>query len=380
MDMRLLVVTPFLETHGGMERVVLKIASHFDARIHCLRYNPEGTFEEFRGLDIEVARPGFLSRLPVGRRVSSAIEAGSHFYNVRLKDYDLVNAHQTPSEWIRNRNSPVVWYCHSPNREAFDLYDWRMSQRGPLQKAAFWPSIEAFRIIEARTVPKIEYIFTNSKNTQGRISHYLHRESEVLHPGVELERFSCSDYGKFFLYPSRIVPEKRIEFALDAFDRFSKSNPDSGWKLVVAGSVSDRPEHRKYFACLKGMGVANVEFRSNISEEELLGLYSRCGAILYTPINEDFGIVPLEAFASSKPCIAVNEGGPKETVEDGVDGFLVNSTDEMAQRMAQLAERPELLEEMGRRGRKKAETKFTWKRFLDRFGEKAEELIKEKGK
>jgi len=378
MDMRLLVVTPFLETHGGMERVVLKIASHFDARIHCLRYNPEGTFEEFRGLDIEVAKPGFLSRLPMGRRVSSAIEAGSHFYNVKLKDYDLINAHQTPSEWIRNRNSPVVWYCHSPNREAFDLYDWRMSQRGPLQKAAFWPSIEAFRILEARTVPKIEYIFTNSRNTQGRIRQYLHRDSEVLHPGVDVERFSCSDYGKFFLYPSRIVPEKRIEFALEAFEIFRKSNP--GWNLVIAGSVSQRPEHQAYLAKLKSAAGKGVEFRTNIPEKELLGLYSRCGAILYTPINEDFGIVPLEAFASSKPCIAVNEGGPKETVEDGVDGFLVGNPGEMAQRMAQLAGRPELMEEMGRRGRKKAETKFTWKLFLDRFGEKAEELIKEKGK
>ena len=109
--MRLVIATPFLETKGGMERVVLKIAQHFKAKIHCFSYEPGATFEEFRSLEIETAKPGALSKIPFGKRVTSAIEAGSHFYNVKLSDYDLINAHQTPSEWIRNKNSPVLWYC-----------------------------------------------------------------------------------------------------------------------------------------------------------------------------------------------------------------------------------------------------------------------------
>jgi glycosyltransferase involved in cell wall biosynthesis len=376
--MRLAIVTPFLETAGGVERVVLKIAQHFDAAIHTVRYDKEGTFPEFQGLNVHL-HSSVVGRVPLGKRVASATEAGNVFYNLRLKDYDLINAHQTPSEWARHRNSPMIFYCHSPNREAFDLYEWRMRQRNAAQRAVFWASIQAFKYFEFRTVPKIEYIFTNSKNSQSRIKKYLKRKSEVLYPGIDAERFTCKDYGKFFLYPSRIVPEKRIEFAIEAFDRFRKSNPGKEWKLIVAGSLSQRPEHRKYFEELKKTGVQGVDFQTNVPEQELLDLYSRCFSVLYAPVNEDFGLIPLEGFASSKPCIAVNEGGPRETVVDGSDGFLVDTPEAMADKMAMLAQRPELAEEMGKKGRKKVETIFTWKRFLTRFGEKAEELIKEKG-
>jgi len=62
--MRLVLVTPFLETRGGLDRVILKIAEHFDARIHCIRYDPQNSFSEFEALDIRVAKPGLLSKLP----------------------------------------------------------------------------------------------------------------------------------------------------------------------------------------------------------------------------------------------------------------------------------------------------------------------------
>ncbi|MFN7991893.1 MAG: glycosyltransferase, partial [Candidatus Micrarchaeia archaeon] len=176
--MRLLIATPFLETKGGMERVVLRIARHFGASIHCMYYDRENTFDEFRGLDVQTAKPSFLSKLPIGRRVATAADVGRYFYNVRLEGYDIINAHQTPSEWIRNRNSPVIWYCHTPNREAFDLYEWRMNRRNILSKALFRASIEAFKQLEFRTVPKIEYIFTNSRNSQDRIKKFLKRDSE----------------------------------------------------------------------------------------------------------------------------------------------------------------------------------------------------------
>jgi glycosyltransferase involved in cell wall biosynthesis len=380
--MKLAIVTPFLETAGGVERVVLKIAQHFDASIHTIRYDKEGTFPEFQGLDIHL-HTSRLGKVPLGKRVASAVEAGKVFYSLKLRDYDLVNAHQTPSEWARNRNSPMIWHCHSPNREAFDLYEWRMKQRNPAQRAIFWSSIQAFKFFESQTVPKIEHIFANSRNTQARIRKYLNRDSEVLYPGIDAERFGCAGYEKFFLYPSRIVPEKRIEFAIDAFERFRKANPNKGeWKLIIAGSVSERPEHKGYLAGLRSMaaGVPGVQFRMNVTEQELLSLYSRCYSVLYTPINEDFGLIPLEGFASSKPCIAVNEGGPRETVDDGVDGFLIDSPDAMAQKMSYLAQRPELARSMGKIARKKAETKFNWDRFLTRFGQKAEELIKEENK
>jgi glycosyltransferase involved in cell wall biosynthesis len=381
--MRLVITTPFLEVKGGMERVVLKIAQRFDARIRCISYDPENTFEEFKKLAVETAKPTLLSRIPVGNRVSSAIDAGNHFYNLKLepKEYDLINAHQTPSEWVRNRNSPVLWYCHTPNREAFDLYEWRMKRRNPVSKAVFWASIQAYKHFEFQTVPKIEYVFTNSRNSQDRIRKYLKRESEVLHPGVEVEKFSCKAYEEFFFYPARMTPEKEIEYAIEAFKLFKKranagGKPETGnWKLVIAGGLSKRPEHLDYYKKMKALCDASITIETNVSEERLLDLYARCYAVLYTPQNEDFGLIPFEAFASSKPCIARNEGGPKETIHDLSDGFLVNSVFEMSERMEFLAKNPDKTEIMGKQGRKKVETHFTWDVFLKRFEEKAKEIV-----
>lgn len=382
--MKLIIATPFLETCGGMERVVLKIAEHFDARIECLNYNPENTFEGFKNLEVNSKRQNSKSKLPFGKRLFGAIDAGNYFYNLKLNptDYDIINAHQTPSEWIRNKNSPVIWYNHSPNREAFDLYEWRMKRRNILSKVMFWASIKAYKYFEFRTVPKIEYVFTNSKNSQARIKKYLHLESEILYPGVEFEKFSCKSFDQFFFYPARIVPEKDLEFAIEAFKKFLSAHPkgkDGRWKLIICGSLSKRPEHIAYFNKVRAMcqqiAGGSIIIETNVSEERLHELYACCYAVLYTPVNEDYGLIPAEASSSSKPCIARNEGGPKETIIDGVDGFLVNSPDELSERMQLLAKDPERAVAMGKSGRKKVEKNFTWDVFLSRFDKKAKEII-----
>lgn len=381
--MRLAVTTPFLETRGGMERVVLKIAQHFNAKIHCINYDAENSFQDFIDMDIEAAKPGWLRSMPVGKRVSTAIEAGWHFYNAKLSDYDVINAHQTPSEWIRNKNSPVLWYCHTPNREAFDLYEWRQKRRNPISQTIFWATIQPFKLLESRTVPRIEHIFTNSKNSQGRITKYLKRSSEVLHPGVDLEKFSSKPSERYFLYPSRIAPEKDLEYAVEAFKLFAnRQNPKPGaskpetqnWKLIMAGALSKRPEHAAYLKKLRSISTPDIEIRTNVGDWEMRDLYARSTAVLFTPVNEDYGLVPLEAMASGKPCIAKNEGGPKETIQDGRDGFLINSIWEMAGKMELLAKDPERCSQMGKAGRAKVERDFTWEKFLNRFGEKANEL------
>ncbi len=372
--MKLIVVTPFLESRGGVDRVILKIAQHFDARVHCVRYNSETTFSEFENLHVEVAKPGLLSKVPFMKRVTTAAEAGNYFYNLKLEDYDVINAQQTPSEWIRNKNPRVIWYCHSPNREAFDLYRWRMKRRSILAKPVFWTSIQAFKHFEFKTVPNIEYIFTNSRNSQARISKYLHRNSEVLYPGVDTQKFSFKSQENFFFYPSRIAPEKNFEYAIEAFKIFSGRFKD--WKLIIAGSLSSRPEHQRYFKKLKSMCDASISLETNVTEERLLDLYGRCYAVLYTPVNEDYGLVPLEAMASSKPCIAKDEGGPKETIVDGRDGFLVPSIWKLAEKMEWLAKNPERCAEMGKEGRRKVQKDFTWVQFLKRFEEQARKISK----
>jgi len=366
--MNLAIAAPFIENRGGTERIILKIAQEMDAKIYTLSFAPEKTYEGFAELDVEVlpAKYGLLPK----NKILSAVEAGMTFYNLKLKDFDVVNPYGTPSEWVRNKNWPAIWYCNTPSRDAFDLYEWRMKRRNAIQKAMFWGATSAFKFFEFRTVPKIEHVFANSRNVQERLKKYLHKDSEVLYLGVEYKEFRQGDYKKYFFYPSRIVQEKDFEFAIEAFDIFSREH--KGYEFVIAGSS---PPDSEYLRSLKDLcAQKNVTLLTNLEDKTLKDLYSDCLAVLYSPVNEDFGLVPLEGMASGKPCISKNEGGPKETIDDGKDGFLVNSPQEMAQRMARLADVHELAEEMGKKGREKVIAKFNWGLFLKRFRQKAEEL------
>lgn len=368
--MKLAIAHPFLYVRGGAEKVVLKIAQRFDAKIYCALYEKDKTFPEFKDTDIEVIPSKAFGLMPgmLPIRIRHAIAAGEAFYFRKLSDYDVINAQGTPSEWIRHKNERVVWYCHTPNREAFDLYDFRMNRRRPHGKLVYWGCIQAFKYFENRTVPKLEHIFANSLNTQERLQKYLGLKSEILHPGVDYGEFECENYEQYFLYPSRITPEKRFEYAIEAFRQFKRKSGQKNWKLIIAGALMrDRPEHVQYYDWLRRYMQDDGEIRLNLSFQELKKLYSNAYSVLYSPVNEDFGIVPLEAMASRKPCIAMNEGGPKEALVNGQTGFLVNSIEEMANRMNYLAERPDETEEMGRKGREHVEKNFSWERFLERF-------------
>jgi glycosyltransferase involved in cell wall biosynthesis len=375
--MKLAIAHPFLKLRGGAERVVLKIAQHFDAKVYCSIYEPQNTFPEFRDVDVEVIGSGLrttASLLPA--RVGNAAVAGEQFYFKKLDNYDVVNAQGTPSEWIRNRNSPVVWYCFSPNREAFDLYEWRMQRRNPLEKALYWSFLQPYRKIEISVVPKIEHIFAISSNVQERIRKYLGRESEILMPGVEYERFHAGEFERYFFYPSRIAPEKNFEMAIEAFKRFRSKHKD--WKFVIAGSLDrNRQEHVAYYNKIKEMLGKDGKIMLNLSTEKMVNLYSNCFCVLYTPVNEDYGLIPLEAFASSKPCIAINQGGPKELVKEGV-GYLVNDVGGMVSKMEHLSGRAAEAEKMGKTARKYVEKQFSWKQFLKRFGEVCLKLSKDR--
>jgi len=369
---KLAILHPFLIYKGGAERVVLQIAKHYDAKIYVVDYKADATFEEFKKLDIEKIKAPFL---PIPKRMAYGVASGFAYFNLKLKDYDVVNAQGAPSEWARNKNKPMIWYCHTPNREAYDLYEWRQSRRSFSQRVAFSFLVNVFKFVEKRTVPKIEHIFANSKLTKQRIKKYLNREAEVLYPGVDYKNFYFKEYGDFFFYPSRIAPEKRIELAIEAFKDFEKYNKEL--KLVIAGSLAyERKEHIEYFKFLKRT-IGNderIELFTNISEKEMKDFYASCYSVVFTTMNEDFGLVPLEANASYKPIIAINEGGPRETIKNNFNGFLINNKKELFEKMIELSKNEQLVKKLGKNGRNFVEKNFSWERFFKVFDKRIKEV------
>lgn len=367
--MKLVLTQHSINDRGGAERVILKIAQRYDATIYTLGYDPKGTFEEFKDLNIKIFKERRSTGNMLPKRVSNALHYGYGFYNLKIKeDYDVINSHMSPSEWVRNKNPRVLWYCHTPPRE---LYDPTVAN---LRKKSFGESIlykgfgRVYTNIENGVVRKIEAIATNSGITQGRIKRVFGRDAEIINPGIDYESFYNKGDGKYFIYPSRIAKQKRQDYAIEAFSMLTKDRRYRDYKLILAGNMSERyADFKEYYERLKAMNVRNVIFMPNPSDAELREAYSRSTAVLFAAINEDYGIVPLEGMASYKPVISVNEGGPTETIINGKTGFLVNSPNEMAKKMALVAENGKLAEAMGKEGRKRVEKRYSWNAFFTKF-------------
>ncbi len=367
--MKLILLQPYLNLRGGVERVILKIAQHYDASIYTMEYERSSTFSEFGDVDIRiVGKPPALSdRLPY--RASQGYRYGYNFYNMKIKDdYDVLNPHISPSEWIRHKNERVVWYCHTPPREVYDLYETRMQNRSYKEKLVYAALVGTYKVIARGITKSIEEIATNSKTTNERIKRYYGRESSVVNPGIDYKDYYDEGDSKYFFYPSRIVVNKRQDYVINAFRQFKKKTKDTKHKLVIAGTLSSDPEHKKYFEKLKAMSKGlSVVFKTNINDKQLRELYANSTAVLFSAVNEDYGFIPLEAMASSKPIISVNEGGPRETILNGKTGFLVDSPTAMANGMATVIADKDAAESMGRSGRRRVEKKYSWEAFFDKF-------------
>lgn len=366
--MKIIIAQPYINLRGGVDRVILKIAEHYKAKILTLEYDSKSSFSEFSKLDIEVVgkKVPLSGMLPY--RASQGFRYGYSFYNMKLdEDYDVINAHISPSEWIRHRNERVLWYCHTPPREVYDLYDTRMKNRGAKEKLVYAAMAKAYRLIASGITKDIEEIATNSETTRERIRKYYSRNAAVISPGIESKDYADKGDGKFFLYPSRILVNKRQDYVIDAFKRFAKASKE-GYGLVIAGSLSNDPEHKRYYERIKEMARGqDIRIITNLSDEKLRELYSTCSAVLFAAINEDFGFIPLEGMASGKPVISVNEGGPRETILNSKTGFLVDSPKEMAEKMLFVTEHKDIAGRMGREGRRRVENEYSWESFFEKL-------------
>lgn len=364
--MDLVLVQNYIDAQGGGERVILELAKKFNPIIYTLAYEPKKVYPELAEFDIRLiprhAASSFASIAPLGSdaRLGKSALAGLSFLSFKIhEDYDAISAHVVPSEWIRNRNERVCWYCHglsSPEK------GWReLPEEGEtlVGKAA----ARSYSAIGGMVVKKIERICTNSLYTSKSLNSLFKRQDgEVVYPAIDAKEFSCGEYGKFFLFVSRMLPEKRAEFAIGAFKAFSKKK--KGWKLIIAGHARNSEYEHQYLDYLKSISKgAAIEFAVNRGDSEIRELYSRCFSTLFPAKCEPFGIVPLESMASSKPCISMNEGGPRESIVDGKTGFLVDSAGQMAEKMLFLADNPSGCEKMGKAGRKHVEKNFTWLEF-----------------
>lgn len=379
--MKIAVYHPWVYLKGGAERTLLELMrrSRHEWVLYTNHYDAEGTFPEFRDLPIVQ-----LSQVSVRRTVVDVGLASLRALTQPLP-LDGTAALMVSSEGLGNlitlrpRGVPIFCFCHTPLKVVYDPFtrDRYFSQQpGRVTRAA----ISFYTAIDRLGWRRYERVFCNSREVAQRVLGAglasLNRV-EVIHPGVDLERFDPTGPREtYFLLAGRIARTKTIELAIDAFRLLKAQCPMAEpFRLVIAGMVDAKS--RPYLQAMqqRASGRSDVEFVIGPSDAELLDLYRRCYATLFTALNEDWGLVALEGMASGKAVIAVGRGGPLESVVDGETGLLRPAEPAaFADAMAELVSDPGRAATMGRCGRQRAAA-FPWHAFVDRIDDYVDALV-----
>jgi alpha-1,3/alpha-1,6-mannosyltransferase len=382
---------------GGAERLVVDAALHLQAAGHRVtlfttHHDHARCFEPTRDgtLDVRVYGDFLPSHLRQRLRAPCMIVRMIYLAGVMklcggrfdVIFCDLIS-HAIPFVRLLSRTR-IVFYCHFPDllltpprHFLYRLY------RAPLDR------------LEELTTGMADRVLVNSRFTASvfrRTFPHLHtRTPEVVYPGVDCDRYasiSASQPGEkeetlTLLSINRYERKKNLGLAIDALALLRErvaAEVFTRVRLIIAGGYDERwQESRETLHELQvraqRAGLADlVAFKCSFTDAERLALLSRCVCVVYTPENEHFGIVPLEAMAAGRPVVAVNNGGPLETIVHEETGLLCAPTPQaFADACARLITNHEETARMGQAGRAHVAQHFS----QALFGRRLETILRE---
>jgi glycosyltransferase involved in cell wall biosynthesis len=309
--MKIAIFHDYFGAIGGGEKVAITLAKLLNADIITTDVEAIDKLDR----EVDVRSLGHTPTIPPLKQIS----ATKKFYSSDFSnDYDFFIFTGNWSHYAAHNNHPNMWYCYTPIRVFYDLYYTFLHRQDFITRPAFRAWVYGHRWMDQRSVNNVDQLVTISKNSQKRIEKYYHRTADIIYPPVDVSKFRHKEYGDFWFSVNRLYPEKRIELQINAFRKI----PDE--KLIIVGGYAKGDHAKKYAKNISKGLPQNVKILGEISEKELIDLYARCKGLICTALDEDFGLTPVEAMASGKPVIAVNEGGFRETVTEKT-GLLINA-------------------------------------------------------
>ena len=298
---------------GGAERVAAAMHDSFpSAPMYTTVALPHRLPKELRGADIRTSAmqhlPGMEQRF---RQYFMLYPFAVERFD--LSAYDLIFSSSSGyAKGVRRRSNAIhVCYCHTPMRWVWRYEDYVARESfGRVTRSLLPLSLWGLRKWDLRAAQQPNYYIANSRQVALRIKQYYGRESIVIPPPIEVDRFQMStQLDDYYLVLSRLIPYKRIDLAIEACNRL-------GRRLVIIGDGPDRER-------LEKLAGPKIEFLGRQPDSQVNLYASRCRALLFTG-EEDFGMVPLEVNAAGRPVIAYRGGGAMETVIEGLTGVFFN--------------------------------------------------------
>ncbi len=314
---RVAIIHYWLVTMRGGERVLERLLQLFpEADIFTHVYDPAAMSATIRARTV---RTSFIQKLPGARKhyqaylplMPMALE------QLDLRGYDLVISSESgPAKGVIPAPDALhMCYVHSPMRYLWDHYHDYRDEAGWLRRAVMPVLCHGLRQWDTSSAARVDRVLANSNFIRERVAKAWRREAEVVHPPVDPALFSPSDEVEpGYLWVGQLVPYKRADLAIDAFNAL-------GLPLTVVG---DGPQA----AMLKKRAGPTIRMIPRLDFGELRRAYARCRALVFTA-EEDFGIVPVEVMASGRPVVAYGRGGALDSVVEGRTGlFFAEQTTE----------------------------------------------------
>ncbi len=314
---RCALVHDWLNQQGGAENVLEVLHDLFEGPpVYTSLYQPDQLDVRLRQWDI---RPSGLNRLPGAHALHRYLLPlyPAAFARMDLSGLDLVLSIKSafclgvrtirPAQQARH-----ICYCLTPTRFLWNFEGY--TQRERMSAPARFLSrhmVARLRAWEVAAAQRIDEFVAISRTVQARIQACYGRESVVIPPPVNTEQFrpaATAARGEYFLIVSRLVPYKRIDLAVAAFNRM----PDK--TLIIAGTGRAAPE-------LQRRANSNIRFTGYLDRSQIVSLVQGCQAFVF-PGEEDFGITPVEAMSAGKPVIAYQAGGALDFVQEGQTGVF----------------------------------------------------------
>jgi glycosyltransferase involved in cell wall biosynthesis len=327
--LRLAIVCSWLNQYGGAERVLEVVHDAYpQAPVYTSVYVPAALPERFRSWDI---RPSFMNGLPLAQRRPQFYLPlfPLAFESLDLRDYDVVFSLTSAFAHgvITAAETKHICYCLTPTRFLWNYHQY--IEREGVGRLARWVLplwLKDLRQWDRLAAERVDQFIAISRTVQQRIRKYYQRDAPILYPPVrartEIAARPAEDY---FLIVSRLIPYKRIDLAVHAFNRL-------GWPLRIIGEGRDR-------ARLEAMARSNIQFLGYLPDDQVQEQMARCRAFVF-PGEEDFGLSPLEAMAAGRPVIAYGAGGALDTIEDERTGlfFSEQTPEALSQAVRRLGE------------------------------------------